>query len=279
MANNLTDISKQLPGDIDGWQKETENTLYNSETLYKYINGGAELYISYNFKHVLAQKYKKGEGKEISVDIFDMGDSFNAFGVFSHSSEVPDKAENRIGQGSEYAAGLLTFWKERYYVSVLAYPETEEKKKTVLEIGRDIARAIPAEGPMPPMLKMLPPENLLTESIIYFTHHNWLNSHYYIAGDNILGIRSDTPAVLAKYKEADDKLFVLLVTYPDKEKAETAYKNFLMLYLPDAVEGVKKLKDGRWAGCKLDGQLIAAVLDAPTRESVDTQLKKIQRTK
>ena len=62
MANNLTDLSKQLPAEINGWEKDSEHTVYDSKTLFKYIDGGAELYISYNFKHVLAQKYKKGEG-------------------------------------------------------------------------------------------------------------------------------------------------------------------------------------------------------------------------
>ncbi|MCP5108208.1 MAG: hypothetical protein GY950_32785 [bacterium] len=271
-VTDVTDFLKTLPADVNGWKKAAGHTVYNRDNLYKYINGGAELYISYNFKRVLAQKYQKGEGLEINVDIFDMGSSFNAFGVFAHSSEVPDKGDNRIGQGSEYAAGLLTFWKDKYYVSVLAYPENEEKRKTVLTIGRDIAGAIAADGPLPPIISLLPPDNLIKERILYFNHHNWLNSRYFISGENILHIDRETHAVLAEYAEKEETFFVLLVTYPDKTKAQAAYKNFLKIYLPDATKGVRQLEDGRWTGCKSEGNLITAVLDSPSREIVDNFL-------
>ena len=81
-ATSLTELSKQLPAEINGWQKSAETTLYTPKNLFEYINGGAELYISYSFKHVLAQKYTKADLPEITVDVFDMGSSFNAFGVF-----------------------------------------------------------------------------------------------------------------------------------------------------------------------------------------------------
>ncbi len=279
MANTMKNLSNALPGEMNGWEKTAQDTFYNPKTLFKYINGGAELYISYNFKQMLAQKYLKevdGETAEITVDIFDMGNSYNAFGVFAHSSEFPDKAEDRVGQGSEYASGLLTSWKDKYYISILAYPENEEKKKTVLKIGQAIVNAIPEQGSLPPILSLLPEENLVPGSIRYFYHYIWLNSHYFISDQDILNINPETQAVLAKYKEGGAKFFVLLVTYPGKEKANTAYKSFLNHFLPDAQEGVKQLEDGRWTGSTLEDRLIAVVLDAPNRKTVDGFLKKIK---
>jgi hypothetical protein len=273
MANDLIGFSNRLPGELNGWKKDVKPNLYDPQTLFKYIDGGAELYISYNFKQVLAMKYLDEKGNEITVDIFDMGDSYNAFGVFSHGSEEPDKTDKRIGQGSEYAAGLLTFWKDRYYVSLLAYPETEERKKTVLTLGRDIADLIPTEGPLPPVLELLPKKGLDANSMIYFTHHHWLNSHYFISNENILHIGKETPAVLAAYKgetgKRGEKFFVLLVSYPDKAKSEAAYQSFIEQYLPDGEGGIKQLEDGRWTGSKLEGTYILVILDAPSREVVD----------
>jgi hypothetical protein len=273
MANELIDFSNHLPAELNGWKKDAKPDMYNPQTLFKYIDGGAELYISYNFKQILAMKYRDEKGNEITVDIFDMGDSFNAFGVFSHGSEEPDKADSRVGQGSEYAAGLLTFWKDRYYVSLLAYPETEERKKTVLTLGRYIADLIPAEGPLPPVIKLLPKKGLDADSIIYFTHHHWLNSHYFISNENILHIGKETPSVLAAYmgepEKKGEKFFVLLVSYPDRAKTEAAYKSFMEQYLPDAEGGIKRLEDGRWTGSRLEGTYILVILDAPSREVVD----------
>ena len=81
-----------------------------------------------------------------------------------------------LGQGSEYAAGLLTFWKDRYYVSILAYPETPATRDIVFQLGRAIAGAIPNEGPLPPILDRLPAEGLMPETVRYFHHYIWLNS-------------------------------------------------------------------------------------------------------
>ena len=103
------------------------------DNLYDYINGGAELYLSYGFNKVINRTYLRPEQPDIVVDLFDMGTSQNAYGVFSHSMETVDAA---YGQGSQYSEGLLLFWKDRYYVSIMSYPETTESKKALLALGQ-----------------------------------------------------------------------------------------------------------------------------------------------
>lgn len=277
-ATSLTELSKQLPAEINGWQKSAKTTLYTPKNLFEYINGGAELYISYSFKHVLAQKYTKADLPEITVDVFDMGSSFNAFGVFSHSREDLDHSVSDDVE-SEYASGLLTFWKGRYYVSILAYPETEEKKKTVLTLGRHIAGLIKEKSEKPSLIDRLPTEHIIKESIRYFHHYIWLNSHFFISNQNILFIDEDTEAVLATYKENGNRYFVLLVSYPDKMKAEAAHRSFLKNYLPDARKGIKQLEDGRWTGCGIHGQLVMVVLNVPNVEKAKKLLEKTKEEK
>lgn len=154
MPQTINDFAKILPDKVDRWNKVEPPGTYSPETLSNYIDGGAELYLSYNFKNSLAVKYKDAAENEIAVDIFDMGSSYDAFGVFAHTRETNTKD---FGQGSEYAAGLLTFWKGRFYVSVLAYPETPASKNAVTSLGQVIAGAIKDEGPLPPILALLPP--------------------------------------------------------------------------------------------------------------------------
>jgi hypothetical protein len=128
-----------LPDKIEGWNIAENDHTYNPETLYDYINGGAELYISYGFNEVLSRRYTKYEQPDIVVDIFDMGTSQNAYGTFSHSRETLDRT---FGQGSEYAEGLLLFWKDRYFVSILTFPETAESKEAIFQLARQIERAL-----------------------------------------------------------------------------------------------------------------------------------------
>ena len=274
LTGNLTGLVSQIPPELNGWKK-TGETVYTPKTLFEYIDGGAELYISYDFQQMLALKYEKEGESEITLDIFDMQNSFNAFGVFSHSREVVDHTIAEDVE-SEYADGLLTFWKGKYYVSIMAYPETPEKKELVLALGRKVTGLITEPGLVPPIIAKLPRENLVKESIRYFHHYIWLNSHFYISDDNILHIDKDTDAVLAKYKEEKDNgsYFVLLVFYPEPAKADAAYQSFLKSYLPDAQNGMKKLEDGRWTGCKIEGTLVTVVLNAPTAEKVKEVLNR-----
>jgi hypothetical protein len=269
MAQSLENLYSILPAEVSGWKKAEPPEAYDKSNLFDYIDGGAELYISYNFQNLLAVRYKAGAEEEIVIDIFDMGNSYNAYGLFSHGRERED---GLTGQGSEYNAGLLTFWKDRFYVSILAYPETEAKKKTVLGLGRTLADAVPNEGKLPPVIGLLPQPNLIPESVRYFHHYIWLNSHFFIANENILLIDDETQAVLAKYKTDGKPLHLLIALYADGTKAKEAEQSFLRNYLPDASEGMSRLPDGRWTGCRVEGNRLSVVFNAPSREAAVSHL-------
>jgi hypothetical protein len=273
MGDVESDWQKELPPRMNGWQRQ-ELKVFGPDNLFEYIDGGAELYISYGFQNLLAGKYVKQGQPDIAVDIFDMGNSYNAFGVFSHGRETNDKS---IGQDSEYGGGLLTFWKGNYYVSILSYPETQDSRETVLEMGRWIAAAIKQKGPYPPLLEYLPPEGLAAESVRYFRHHIWINSHYFISTENILLFDESTEAVLAKYRPGEGAYFVLLVSYSEEEKAGRAFVHFMKSYLPDAdAAGVEKIEDGKWSGAARCGRYITAVFNAADREAITAVFKIIK---
>ncbi len=273
MSETVSEFNKILPETIDGWKKAGPPALYARENLSDYIDGGAELYLSYNFVNSLSLKYTDSADNEITVDIFDMATSSDAFGVFAHTRE---RIETVFGQGSEYTSGLLTFWKDRYYVSIMAYPETEATKDVVFKLGRAITGAIKTEGPLPPILALLPAENLLAETVHYFHHYIWLNSFYFVSNENVLDIGNDTPAALAKYRQAGSTVFLLLVRYPNAARAEAAAGQFRQKILGCAADGMRPLKEGRWAGFQCRGDLVSVVFNAPDAASVRDVLAKIK---
>ena len=265
MAAADIEFFRMLSPEIHGWKKAVPPEIYDRKTLFKYIDGGAELYISYSMEKLTAFRYIKGKDEEIKVDLFDMGNSYNAYGVFSHGRE---SLSREIGQDSEYSSGLLSFWKDRYYVSLLGYPETPEKQQVLLKLGREISRLIPREGPLPPILSSLPTEGLIPESIRYVHHHVWLNSHYFISNDNILLIDPKTEALLAVYRRAGEKYFLIFIKYPSLQQAQAAEAGFLKQHLAGAVSGIKQLENGRFSGIKKSSTGLAVVLDAADKKTV-----------
>jgi len=273
MPDDINRFYEILPGTIDGWTKAASPDLYTPKTLSNYIDGGAELFLSYGFKGALSLKYADASENEIGIDVFDMGSGPDAFGVFAHSRETVD---DRVGQGCEYASGLLTFWKDRYYVSILAYPETAQKRDLVFKLGRTIAGAIENDGPLPAIISLLPAENLLPETVHYFHHYIWLNSFHFVSNENVLDIGPDTPAALGKYRQAGAVFFLLLVRYPDAARAEAAGERFRRTLLGGAADGMRATAEGRWTGLERRGDLVGVVLNAPDAATVRATFAKIK---
>jgi hypothetical protein len=252
------------------WVK-TDEIFYNRETLYDYINGGAELYLSYGFQDLITQIYQMGGQPDIVIDLFDMETSDNAFGVFSHSRE---KLSDEFGQGSQYTAGLMLFWKDRYYISILASPETPESKKTVYDLARQIDARIGKKGKLPELLHRLPTEHLVDISVRYFKHHIWQNSYYFITEENIFHIGEQTDAVLAKYQDLG---ILILIVYPSEVDAENALQNFNHIFLPEyPVGGIMQIEDKSWTSAQVSGRLIKAVFNAPSKSAVQTLIDAVQ---
>lgn len=270
MGETPKNFYQSLPNQINGWVKKPA-VRYVRENLFDYINGGAELYISYNFSHLDSFKYMRENNGEINIDIFDMGNSHNAYGIFSHGRETED---NLVGQGSEYASGLLTFWQDRYYISILAYPETPEKRDMVKNLGELISQQIQTLGPLPPIISLLSEENLVPQSIHYFFHYIWLNSFHFISNENILQIDSDTPSVLARYVDSDTSYLFLLIQYPDKNRTEAALKSFKKEFLTDPEKTIQIQKNGKWAAVDSKGNRILILLNLSSKKKCQHYMNK-----
>jgi hypothetical protein len=267
VAPRAPDFAGKLPLEVQGWKRPARPQVYDGDNLYEYIDGGAELYLSYGFQRALAFFYGKGKD-EIKVDVFDMGSSANAFGVFSHGRE---RVAAEVGQGSEYAGGLLTFWKDRYYVAVLGYPETAATRAVVYALGRAVAALVPHDGRVPPVVGLLPKAHLVPPSVRYFRHPVWLHRAGFVAHDNLLGIGPTTEAVLARYAPPAGAHVLVLIEYPDPKAAAAARRTFAARYLGAPAAAAARVKD-RWAGVRLVGRRLAVALDAPTRTVVEQAL-------
>jgi hypothetical protein len=257
-----------LPPSLEGWQKAEVCEVYTPDDLHRYINGGAELYISYRFETLISQPYVRDDD-EIRLDVFDMGSSASAFGVFSHSREAVDDFVAPDVE-SEYAGGLLTFWKGRFCASILAYPETEAKKNLVQELARRIAAQIDEASPKPAVVSLLPEADLVSHSDRFFWHHAWINDYHFFTNENLLNLGGQVEAVMAKYRptESGRKPAVLLaVQYPDADAAAAAHTRFSAALLPAAEDGLAQQDDGNWLGCRRDDDLLIVVADAAERET------------
>lgn len=254
-----SEIWNILPIEINGWKIE-EDRIYDPDTIFKYLNGSGEVYRAFNFRRLYARHYVKEEKSKIIADLFDMATDKDAYGIFLHGYEGN---EIGIGQGSNYCGGLLSFWKDRFFISLFADVETDETRETLFKLAHEVDSAIEKKGQIPEIISLLPPEGLDREKVRYVHNHIILNHHFFVADENILDLDQQTDCALGIYHEQGDEYGLLLIRYAEQDLASKALENFCSAYMPDASEpGLVQTEDGKWTAVQQRGDLLIIVFNA-----------------
>src|SRR5512142_332007 len=82
MEGAVKDLGRELPKKVLDWTASGPDETYDRETLYDYMDGGAEVYLAFDFREVFVRKYADPAGDEIVLDSYDMGSTAEAFVMF-----------------------------------------------------------------------------------------------------------------------------------------------------------------------------------------------------
>ena len=270
------EMKKLIPLKIGSYQSDGKDEFYDRKTTFRYMDGAAELYRSYEFKLLMIRHYAKADHPPIVVEAFDMGSSEDAFGIFSYEAE---DEEVGVGQGSESGGGLLRFWKGKFFVNVYAEQEDSLTKKDFLELGRAMADSIKQEGRKPKLINYLPKERLIERSIRYFHHSHILNHHYFLSHENILRLDIRTNALLASYSfQKEEKNFLMLIQYPSHTLAKAGLQNFVKAYMPESSSSrVIKTENGKWTAAQFYKSYVIIIFDAVSREKAEAFIQATQK--
>jgi len=167
-----TDVKKMLPSQSEGseWRLVGDNYSYLPDTLYNYINGAADLFISYGFVSLAGGEYHRVSDKQgnVTVDIYDMGCTLNAFGVFQ-SKRDPEVKSLTIGAGAFGTEKYVFFYKGRLYVEIQAYVLSSTTSDVVMKMAQHVDRSIGGDAAPPSELRYLPDDNRVVGSEMYIT--------------------------------------------------------------------------------------------------------------
>jgi hypothetical protein len=145
--NSFSAIAEKFPADSLPEQfqsyRATDQLNYTEKELYDYINGGAELYLSYGLASMTGCKYSGENLPQVTVEIYEMTSSENAYGVYTQSR---DKEEYDYGQGSQSFLDFILFWKDCYFVIVNTQEIVPESEKAIKYLAELSDRVIPSTG-------------------------------------------------------------------------------------------------------------------------------------
>jgi len=204
---------KDLP---DGWALVEGPQTYTKKTLFKHIDGQAELYFKYGFQKSIFGIYqsKKSRENQIELDIYDMGNVLQAFGIFSRFRN--EDCPGGFGLDSYLNDRSALFYKGKYFVLLYA---TESNPSLLTQWATKIASKIVDPSPPPKEITYFPKNGLKPGSIQYFPEgllgHQFLKRGF--QGTNIE--KTEDKA------EAKDKEFkVFLAIFKDSQEAMTALR-------------------------------------------------------
>ncbi len=264
------------PSAIDGWTWDREDKAYDRETLFDHIDGGAEVYLAYNFRKAFVHRYLKAGRPDIVAEVYIMGSPEDAFGVFSLERQDPEAG---IGQGSEFGGSLLRFWKGRTFVSVLGEGAGgKDIEAAILGLGRALAASIKKTGEPPRMLRYLPdlPSLPPRDRLCFVRSHILLNRCFFLSHTNLLKLGGDVQAVLAGYSQGKTKIRVLIVGYPSEARAESAFAGFRSAYMPDADRNnTVRTEDNTWTKSEHYQKFVIVVFGAPLQSQAEALIQAV----
>ncbi len=109
----------------DGWKTTGAPATAAGETLFRVINGGAEIYLQTGFRQARFTTFQTPEGLNINLEIYEMSDPAAARSIFAQKTgDTGVKAP--YGQEARLEAYYLNFWRDRYQVTISGYKATPE---------------------------------------------------------------------------------------------------------------------------------------------------------
>lgn len=244
--------------DVENWEKSDDIQSYYPENLFEYINGAAEIYLSYEFKELLVVQFDHENSEaNISIEIYDMGEQENSFGIYS-VERYPDNQFVPVGIQGYTEEGILNFLIGDYYIKLFCFGCSGDTADGLMKFAKGIAAKVEKKGSLPPLLGVFPQEGKIAHSEKFILR-------------NFLGYGFLHDGYLVNYKTDDFEFDCFLIKGRDEEDAKKMlnqylqsnadspedqgvgkvikiedryYKNIFLLRLDKYICGVMKIEDG-----------------------------------
>jgi hypothetical protein len=203
---------------VSGWTQTDPPRSYDRDTLYAFMNGAADLYLTYGFASLAVGEYKHAGGGTVRVEVYRTESDADAYGLFTLNAYGEPVDLGVEGRGE---AGVgLAFWQRQTFVQLVTRGSIDPA--ALRDLGAAAAAALPPGGERPALVDALPEEGLEPGSQRFFREQMALEQHLWLGADNVLGLGPEVEGVVATYALNGERATLLVVSYPDAGRAEDA---------------------------------------------------------
>jgi hypothetical protein len=145
--------------EVPGWEMSQKARSFKAGNLWEFIDGAADRYLAYGLEEVVSADYaQKGTGYQVVVDIYQLKDPLNAFGIYSQERN-PDYQFLKIGNEAWSGGTSLNFWTGPYYVKITAFEDKDPVKHEMAKLAGAVAAKVTTQGAEPAEAGCFPKAN------------------------------------------------------------------------------------------------------------------------
>ncbi len=179
---------------IPGWAQSADSASYTPDNLWDFIDGAAELFLSYGFADLHVAEYVHPSGTDVRVELYRHRSAADAFGMYSQERNPVNHFCN-IGTQGYREAGILNFLSGEFYVKLSTHGTGPDAQNALESVATAVAADLGSRSGWPPVLEAFPPAGKV------------LNGESYVA-ENFLGYKILRSAYTAEY-EGGFRLFII----------------------------------------------------------------------
>jgi len=128
----------ELFPEMKGWKRLDSTRVYNAANLYDYIDGAADVFLSYEFQELRVADYESAGGGLVTVEIYRHKSPVDAFGIYSR--ERPTEGPFlEISEQGYYREGILNFVQGAAYVKIASINVRENMGGQLREFAQKVS--------------------------------------------------------------------------------------------------------------------------------------------
>lgn len=213
---------------IGGWKQSDEIQIFSPENLYDYINGGADLYLKYDFQELKVAEYQNDQKASVTIEVYRHKTPTHAFGIYSQE-RLSNANYLDIGAQGYSEKGILNFLTGNYYVKMSSFNTGPEDPEVLLTFAKKVVENLGGKGSLPSILSSFPQEG------------EKKNSEKFIAKE-FLGYSFFHAGFTADYEVSGKKFQLFLIEGIDQKDCQ----NMIQEYLKHTGDLQNKIEEGRY---------------------------------
>ncbi len=197
---------------FDGWRLSGQAEVFKQDSLFGYIDGGAEIFLQYGFEELSVLRYSSDGGssrldeKSVAVDIYRMASPTDAFGIFSVRRDGSEATSPHIDAAHWLSETQASLAKGDFFISIQAEGCHAEE---VEALTAKVASRIQAPQGRPAQLSWLPADGIISRTERYIRGALAAAEESPLLAPGFWGFGRGTEAVSARYEPSRTKLVVI----------------------------------------------------------------------